>query len=88
MEEPGPENKPTEARSLSILFWKKAISYLMSNKLESWNSRSKEGNPTRSIKANKLVKRVKKKEVWKQGAPSKAQQALKTEEYEMIIGIL
>jgi hypothetical protein len=41
----------------------------MPNKLMPWNAVSKEGNPTKSVPMNDLLKAVKKKEVWKQGKP-------------------
>ena len=41
------DDKPTEGRSSSIEFWKKAISYYMPNRLIGWNSLRLEGNPTR-----------------------------------------
>jgi hypothetical protein len=53
------------ARLSSLEFWKKAISFF---RLIPWNSStSQEGNPTKSIVVNDLIKRVKKKEVRKQG---------------------
>jgi hypothetical protein len=44
----------------------------MPNKLASWNSLIRCGNPTRSIPVNELIKAVKKKEVRKQGKQSAA----------------
>ena len=53
------------ARLSSLEFWKKAISFF---RVIPWNSStSQEGNPTKSIVVNNLIKRVKKKEVRKQG---------------------
>jgi hypothetical protein len=49
--------------SLSLAYWKKAISFFMPNWLLSWNAVSAEGNPTRSIEVNDLIKKVKKEEV-------------------------
>jgi hypothetical protein len=65
--EPGPDANPTHGRATSVLFWKKAISFFMPNKLTTWNAISGEGNPTRYIEVNELIKKVKKKEVRKQG---------------------
>jgi hypothetical protein len=65
MPEPGPDDHdhPTECRSSSIEFWKKAISSFMPNRLMQWNALSNVGNPTKSIEVNDLVEAVKKKVV-------------------------
>jgi hypothetical protein len=60
--EPTPEMRPTQGRSNTILFSKKAISNFMPSKLETWRC-SKSGNPTRSVLVNNLVKSIKKMEV-------------------------
>jgi hypothetical protein len=41
-----------------------------------WNAISGQGKPTRSIEVNTLIKKVKKKEVRKQGVASKARCAI------------
>ena len=74
--EPDPDANPTQARSSSLHYWKKAISYYMPNHLMPWNAISGQGNPTRSIEVNTLIKKVKKKEVRKQGVSSKARRAV------------
>ena len=51
---------------LKLEFWKKAILFFMPNCLIPWNSTSQEGNPTKSIEVNDLIRCVK-KEVCKQG---------------------
>jgi hypothetical protein len=83
-----PEMRPTQGRSNTILFAKKAISYFMPSNLETWSIRSKSGNPTCSVLVNNLVKSIKKMEVRRQGAPSQARRALLAAEYELIIRIL
>ena len=60
----------------------------MPNRLIVWVSGREEGNPTRSIEVNKLIKRVKKKEVRKQGRPSKAKRPLTVEEEWKIMKII
>jgi hypothetical protein len=70
--EPGPDDNPTEARSSSLEFWKKAISSFMLNRLMAWNVLNDVGNPTKSIEVNDLIKAIKKKEVRKQGKASTA----------------
>jgi hypothetical protein len=86
--EPDPDANPTQARSSSLESWKKAISYYMPNCLMSWNAVSGQGNPTRSIEVNTLIKKVKKKEVQKQGVASKAQRAVTHDEFRRMHSIL
>ena len=79
-ETPRDDAKPV-ARSTSVEFWKKALSYFMTNRLMAWNEISGVGNPTRSAELNNLIKYIKKKEVQKQGVTSQAQRALTHEEF-------
>ena len=79
-ETPADNAKPI-ARSASLEFWKKALSFFMTNRLMAWNEISNVGNPTRSAELNDLVKYIKKKEVRKQGVQSKARRALTHEEF-------
>jgi hypothetical protein len=51
---PEPDANPTQARSSSLHYWKKATSYYMPNHLMPWNAISGQGNPTRSIEVNTL----------------------------------
>ena len=88
VEEPGEQDRPTSARLSLLMFYKKSISYFMPLKMESWNVRSKQGNPTRSVAVNNLIAKVKKREVRKQGAVSQARRALQAREYESIIAVL
>ena len=48
----------------------------MINRLTPWNDVAEIGNPTRSVVVNDMIKRVKKKEVRKQGLQSSARRAL------------
>ena len=66
-ENPPDSANPLYARSSSLEFWKKALSFYMPNRLLQWNTISNSGNPTKSTNVNDLIKRVKKKEVRKQG---------------------
>ena len=59
------ENNSIGARSNSIHFSKKAVSFFMSNKNTQWCVMNKCGNPTRSMLVNELIKMMKKKEVQK-----------------------
>ena len=56
--DPGLDANPTNTRSSSLIFWKKAILFYMPNRLMPWNTISSEGNPTRSIEVNELIKKV------------------------------
>ena len=68
---PGIDANPISARSNSLTYWKKAILFFHPDRLMEWSSGRNEGNPTRSIEVNNLIKRVKKKEVRrKQGVVS------------------
>ena len=78
-------DKPTKGRSSSLEYAKKAISFFMPNRLMPWNARSLEGNPTKSVEVNNLIKRVKKNEVRKEGKPSSARRAMKMEEFLALI---
>jgi hypothetical protein len=66
----------------AVIPWQfeKAISFFMPNCFIPWYSGRNEGNPTRSIEINTLIKRVKKKEVRKQGAASQSRQAITDED--------
>jgi hypothetical protein len=54
--DPPKDANPMSARSISLAFWKKAISFFMPNHLIVWTSGRNEGNPTRSIDVNNLIK--------------------------------
>ena len=85
--DPSPNDNPIEGRSSLLAYAKKAISFFMPNKLMYWNELANPpiGNPTKSAAVNELIKRVKKKEVRKQGKPSQARKAFTEEEYEFAI---
>jgi hypothetical protein len=86
--EPKPDANPTQARSASIMYWKKAISHYMPNCLMPWNAVSGQENPTRPIEVNTLVKKVKKKEVRKEGVSSKDRRAVTHVEFRRMQSIL
>ena len=79
--DPNGDDNPTLGRSTSLQYYKKALSYFMPNKLASWNSLIRCGNPTRSIPVIELIKAVKKKEVRKQGKKSAAVRPLELDEF-------
>ena len=55
------------ARSSSLQCWKKEVTFFHPNKLMVWSACHNEGNPTRSVEINNVIKRVKKieKETWR-----------------------
>ena len=67
---PSDDDRPTHARSNTLLYWKKALSYHFPNKNMQWNELRNEGNPTKSQALNDLIKKVKKFECRGQGSPS------------------
>ena len=70
-----------KARSTSVEYWKKALSFFMTNRLLAWNEIAKVGNPTRSAELNDLVKYIKKKEVRRQGVKSQERRPLAHNEF-------
>jgi hypothetical protein len=80
--DPPSDANPTLARSNTLKFWKKALPLFMPDCLMEWSRTQEEGNPTRSIEINELIKQVKKKEVRKQGAASKTRQPMKETEFQ------
>ena len=76
-----PKDSNPVTRSLTVKFWKKALSFFMTNRLMTWNELSNVGNPTKSTEINDLIKYIKKKEVRKQGIGSKARRTLTHQEF-------
>ena len=74
---------PKNARSSSILYYKKAISHFMPNTDYPWMPMQNFGNPTRDPKINKLISYIKSKEVRGQGAPSRTRRSLTYDEFEL-----
>eukprot|EP00977_Amphora_coffeiformis_P006645 scaffold1442_cov123-Amphora_coffeaeformis.AAC.2 len=85
---PTEEDRPTLGRSSTLYDIKKSLSYYMPNKNHQWNEVTKVGNPTRSALVNETIKRVKKYETRKQGAPSQARRPLSESEFRFIISTL
>ena len=79
---------PTECRSSSLMYWKKALSSFMPNRLASWNVESKTGNPTKSVPVNDMIKIVKRAEVRQKGKESQARRALTPQEFARMLNIL
>ena len=85
---PTEDDRPTLGRSATLYDIKKSLSYFMPNKNHQWNEVTKVGNPTRSALVNETIKRVKKCETRKQGAPSQARRPLSEAEFRTIISTL
>ena len=85
---PGRNDRPIHMRSNSLLYLKKALSWFMPNRHHQWNELTNVGNPTRSRAVNDMIKRVKKFEARRQGAPSKARRPLKEAEFRTLISTL
>jgi hypothetical protein len=77
--DPPDDARPSEGRSDSLYYCKKALSYYMPYKNASWvNGR---GNPTKSQVVNDMIKKVKKFEVRGQGKKSNAKRPLRQGEF-------
>jgi hypothetical protein len=85
-EDPTAEDNPLYARSSSLAYWKKAISYFMPNTAH-WST-SGEGNPTKSKTINKLIKAVKKKETRGTGVKSSADRSLTNNEFLQVVDLI
>ncbi|ETP55263.1 hypothetical protein F442_00174 [Phytophthora nicotianae P10297] len=73
--------KPVHRRSSTLEFTKKALSSFMPRVHTSWDPVTERGNPTRSDAVNKLIKKVKKFEVRREGADSQARRAVEFNEF-------
>ena len=68
-------------RSSTVEQWKKGISHWMPMQTTAWIPHMGVGNPTRSKLVNDFIKKIKKKEVRKLGAPSKARRSIEKQEF-------
>jgi hypothetical protein len=66
------------------MFYKKAMSYFMPNRLMPWNVQGVCGNPTKSGIVNELIKAVTAQETAGQGMPSLARRDFQREEFEQV----
>ena len=57
-------------RANTLQFWKKSISFFMPDRLQALSTGRGEGNPTKCLEVNDLIKKVKRLEARKQGASS------------------
>ncbi|EGZ12074.1 hypothetical protein PHYSODRAFT_336540 [Phytophthora sojae] len=79
--EPSDDMRPVHRRSSTLEFSKKAISTVMPRVNSTWDPVTQRDNPTRSDAVNKLIKRVKKFEVRREGAESKARRSVEFDEF-------
>ncbi|KAE9206894.1 hypothetical protein PF005_g12839 [Phytophthora fragariae] len=79
--DPSEVMRPVHRRSNTLEFSKKAISSFMPRINSTWDPVTVRGNPTRSDAVNKLIKKVKKFEVRREGSKSKARRASEIEEF-------
>jgi hypothetical protein len=85
---PAIDANPVSARSNSLIYYKKAISFFHPDRLMEWSTGREEGNPTRSIEVNNLIKRVKQKEVRKQGVVSQTRRPMTEREFRLLHAVL
>ncbi len=86
--EPGPEDRPTHAQSISLENAKKAISFFMPRKQPWDDPTTMVGNPTKSIAVNSLLREIRKHEVRGEGVPSRAKRSLTKAEFEQVLDLL
>ena len=75
--------RPIHGRSDSLYYVKKALSYYMPNRNAPWVNG--QGNPTKSVLVNDMIKQVKKFEVRGEGSKSNAKRPLKQSEFRMTL---
>ena len=81
-------DRPIHYQSNTVLYWKKAWSYFMLNKILAWNKVALTGNPTRSCSVLELINAMKKMEAARLGVPSQAHQAFWAEEFGQVFELL
>jgi len=92
-EDPGVDDNPIHARSTTMAYWKKAISYFMPNNGQAWTVGARDdgegfGNPTRSREINRLITAVRRKETRGLGSPSQADRSCTRAEYLQAINLI
>ena len=73
---------------IALIYYKKAISFFHPDRLMEWSSGRDEGNPTRSVEVNNLIKRVKQKEVRKQGVVSHTRRPMTETKFRLLHAVL
>ena len=87
-ESPSPVDKPLHARANYLMDIKKKISYFMPLKEMSWHPITRQGNPTKSSKVNKVIKTIKKAEMRHEGKPSQATWPFSLNEFLSILDVV
>jgi hypothetical protein len=87
-EHPDDGSLPTKARSNTLKAKKKMFSSFMPRKNIPWDDVRREGNPTKSIAVNALIKRVMKFEVRKQGVESQARRPVEYSEFLNLLNVV
>jgi len=85
--EPGEDDRPLLARSTTLHFMKKAISYFMPTQ-RAWDDNEQRGNPTKSTAVNRMIQRVKFFEVRREAVGSKARRPMEWEEFIMMLVLI
>lgn len=85
---PTDSDLPIHARSNSILASKKQISFFMPRQNVVWDDIRREGNPTKSIVVNKLINKIRKHEVRREGVQSNARRPIEFAEFTNILSII
>ena len=85
---PDENDRPNNNRSHNLYFIKKTITYYMPLHETPWDRIHERGNPTKSVEINNLIKKLKKIELRREGAPSNTVRPLEFEEFVNIISIL
>mmetsp|Transcript_19055 Transcript_19055/g.53104 ORF Transcript_19055/g.53104 Transcript_19055/m.53104 type:complete len:134 (-) Transcript_19055:1192-1593(-) len=85
--DPSQEDNPLYGRALSMMYWKKAISYFMPNNA-AWNDSTETGNPTRSKMINNLIWAARRKETRLLGKDTQADRSFTNEEFRQVTGLL
>ena len=86
-ENPGDDDNPTLARSTTLEYYKKAISYFMESN-GTWDEELRRGNPTKCRQINRLITAVKKKETRRLGKASNADRAFDDDEFSQLVNLL
>jgi hypothetical protein len=83
-----PRRQPNSSSILITLVLEEGDLILHAESFNVWNAISGQGNPTRSIEVNTLIKKVREKAVRKQGVVSKARHAVTHVEFRRMQSIL
>ncbi|KAG9403739.1 hypothetical protein AC1031_005227 [Aphanomyces cochlioides] len=85
---PSETSRPQYARSNTLKASKKMLSCFMPRRNMPWDEVKREGNPTRSILVNDLIKRIMKFEVRQQGVESQARRPIDFSEFLNVLSVI